>query len=599
MLTKDEISDLYEQRSRLLSPTLGGMARVKEVYEGDLVVNLPEVDGFHKPPVPNLLAQGVDQMGGRIASVTPEITVLPQKANRTQERRAVTAARVLGGWWATDRLPLKLHTRARHLVAYGATTAVLTWNAREHRPVWTVRSPLNALPAPDPHHSHPRPRDIIYAYTTTVGQMRADGYGQQASIVAGYDAEDGERMTLLEYLDPEQHALTLIGTDRFGNRTAVFCENWMHGLGETPATYITRTGLETLSGQFDQMIGMYEAQATLMALEILAVQKGIFPDTYLESRPGEIAQFVDGPHDGRTGLVSIVAGGTIREINPQPGYLTNPTIDRLERNQRVSGGIPPEFGGESGTNLRTGRRGDAVLSATIDMPIAYAQQLLADGLECENTTATAMALAYDRNGTRTLVKGLGNADKPVTYSPGIVFADSPQSQVAYPAAGSDINTLIVGLGQRVGLGIMSKRTAAKLDPYVDSPEFEHDRVVSEGLETALLTGLQQQASSGGIPPAALARIMRLVETDRKELAEALDQVMREAQEEAQAEQAQAAPDAGPTAAALSGNPEAASPIPGVGPGPSDLTAMLASLRMPLAGMENRVGQPTATGNVRV
>ena len=39
--------------------------------------------------------------------------------------------------------------------------------------------------------------------------------------------------------------------------------------------------------------------------------------------------------------------------------------------------------------------------------------------------------------------------------------------VSYPATGSDLNQLILGIGQRVGLGIMSKQTAASLDPYVD------------------------------------------------------------------------------------------------------------------------------------
>lgn len=596
----DTVAALTEDRMRHAQPTLAGMARVKEVYENDLRLNLPEVEGMNKPPVPNLLAQGVDQLGSRIASVSPQISVLPATASRREERRAQTAARVLGGWWATDRLPLKLHTRARHLVAYGASCTHLSWNAREHRPTWEVRSPLNALPAPDPHHSHPVPRDIVFVYHKTAGDLRKMGYGWQVAAVLSDHADpvDSAVLTVVEYLDDTLHLMYLEGLDRWGNRRRFELERVQHNLGVTPVTYVQRTGLETLSGQFDQMIGMYEAQAMLMALEILAVQKGIFPDTYLESRPNEVAQFVDGPHDGRTGMVSIVAGGTIREINPQPGYLTNPTIDRLERNQRVSGGIPPEFGGESGTNLRTGRRGDAVLSATIDMPIAYAQQLLADAMEQENKMAARMAVKYDAGQSRTLRKGLGNAERPVTYDAGVLFSDDQESQVVYPAAGSDINSLIVGLGQRVGLGIMSKETAARLDPYVDSAEFEHDAIVAEGLEQALLSGLQQQASQGALPPDTLARIIRVVKTDKMELAEAISKVQEEAQAEQEAQEP--TPPGAPTAAAsLSGNPEAMSPIPGVGPGSADLTSLLGSLRMPGAGMANTVGTRTDQGAVRV
>ena len=48
------------------------------------------------------------------------------------------------------------------------------------------------------------------------------------------------------------------------------------------------------------------------------------------------------------------------------------------------------------------------------------------------------------------------------------------------------------------------------------------------METALLTGLQQQASQGAIPPDTLARIMRIVRTDKMELAEAITKVQEEA-----------------------------------------------------------------------
>ena len=125
MLTEAEIVGLYDQRSREYETTTAGMTRVKTVYEGELRVNLPDMDDFTVPPVPNLLAQGVDQMAGRIASTTPEIIVVPRRASRTEERRASTARRVLGSWWAADRLPLKMETRSRHLTAYGATTTVL------------------------------------------------------------------------------------------------------------------------------------------------------------------------------------------------------------------------------------------------------------------------------------------------------------------------------------------------------------------------------------------------------------------------------------------------------------------------------------------
>jgi hypothetical protein len=358
--------------------------------------------------------------------------------------------------------------------------------------------------------------------------------------------------------------------------------------GQMQAAVPTRVTLDGMQGQFDNMVGLYYQQAKLMALEVIAVEKGIFPDTYLVSRPGEIGRFLDGPHDGRTGMVNIIAGGDVKEVQSQPGYLTNPTIDRLERNQRVTAGIPAEFGGESSTNIRTGRRGDAVLSAVIDFPVAEAQEMFSFTLEEENEIAIGLAKAYDGDNTRTIYVGTGNTSKAVTFTANQAFTDL-KHVVSYPATGTDVNSLIIGLGQRVGLGIMSKETAASLDPFIDNPEVEHDRIISEGLEQALVSSIQQQAASGQIPPLVLAKIMRLVESDKLELADALAKVTEDAQKEQEAAaaqqqagmQQQMTPEAAMAPAAMqamTGAPP--SPIPGVGPGMESLGALLGSLRRP-------------------
>jgi len=321
-----------------------------------------------------------------------------------------------------------------------------------------------------------------------------------------------------------------------------------------------------------------------MALEVAAVEKGIFPDTYLVSRPNEVGRFLDGPHDGRTGKINVIAGGDIRDLTSAPSYLTNPTIDRIERSQRLTAGIPQEFGGESGSNIRTGRRGDAVLSAVIDFPVAEAQDVLAYGLMDEDKAAISLTKMYGGSKTFSIFVGTGTAAKTVKYIPNDVF-ETGDHVVAYPAAGTDLNSLMLGLGQRVGMGIMSKETAASLDPFVDSPELEHDRIIAEGLESALVSGIQQQAASGQIPPLVLSKIMSLVSSDRMELADALTKVAEDAaKEQAKAAQEQAAQGA-PTAEAMMA-PAAAqamsgSAIPGANATQQDMASLLSSLRAPV------------------
>jgi hypothetical protein len=613
--TPEAIFALYLERSRTLLDVHQGMQAVKDIYEGKATVPLPDMDKQEKSSVPNLLAQGVDQMAGRIASTMPIVSFSAGQTRRS-ERKAKTAERIVGGWWQNDRLPQKMKHRARHLVAYGMSPCVMRLDRRTKLPVWEVRNPLHTFPSSDYVPGTSYPNDVIFAYRRSINWLVAQGYELQVRSLFPnhHELPRDLKLLMLEYVCPEGTRLVLstyaatsneIGQwDANGNyivseglggdyRTNVILEDIPNPTDVPTVTLPERLGLERASGQFDSMIGMYYQQAKLMALEVMAVERGIFPDTYLVSRPGEIGRFVDGPYDGREGLVNIVTGGDIKELATQPGYMTPQTIDRIERAQRLTAGIPQEFGGESTSNIRTGRRGDAVLSAVIDFPVGEAQEILANALLDEDRAAIALSKHFAGRSEKTLYVGTGNSARTVTYRPNEVF-DTIEHTVSYPAVGADLNNMIMGLGQRVGMGIMSKRTAATLDPFIDNAEVEHDEIIVEGLETAMLSGLQQQAASGQIPPMAVARIMELVQTDRMELPQAINKAVEEAQkaaEEAQraAQEAQAAEQqpmpatpemaaAGPTAASLSGNPEALSPVPGPEQGTEDIGGLLAALR---------------------
>ena len=604
MKSIEEILSLYKQRVNFYAGLQSKMRTIQSIYNGTAEVPLPDMERNEMPSIPNLLAQGVDQMSGRIASVTPTVTFAERNNNREERRRAMTAGRVIGGWWQEDRLMMKMKQRARHIIAYGMSPVVIRWNYKKNLPTWHVRHPLETFPSTDVVPGQVTPTDVIFAYRRSVAWLRSMGYANQVTAVTGkHDTPNDASMLLLEYVDkwgtrlvltsyatPDPFAQPIWDNDR--SMRGVLLEDIPNLEPHMTATVPMRITLDGASGQFDNMIGMYYQQARLMALETIAVEKGIFPDTYIVSRPGEVGRFLDGPHDGRTGMVNIIAGGDIREVQSQPGYLTNPTIDRLERNQRVTAGIPPEFGGESGSNIRTGRRGDAILSAVIDYPVAEAQETFAFALEEEDEIAIRLAKSYAGETPTTIYVGTGNNTKAVTYTPNKVFKDE-EHVVSYPATGTDVNSLIIGLGQRVGLGIMSKRTAATLDPFIDNPEVEHDQIIAEGLEQALVSGLQQQAATGAIPPLVLAKIMRMVESDKMELAEALNKATEDALKEQQRQQeeqmmgmeGQMTPDQmmAPAMTAAMGGPAAAqpqSPIPGAGPGMEDLGALLGSLRRP-------------------
>jgi len=602
MRSPEEILALYKQRLLFYGPLHSKMKMIQSIYNGTMEVPLPDMEQNSMPSVPNLLAQGVDQMAGRVTSVIPTVNFSSVRPGvRKYDRQALTASRTVTGWWQEDRLPMKMKQRGRHLIAYGMTPVVVRWKKDDNLPTWQIRHPLETYPSTDIIPGRITPQDCIFAYRRSAGWLRANGYGDRLYALHGRnDLPNDASILLIEYVDDDSTHLLAAGyrtADPYATSDVEFTGESMRGItlehypnpiDECPVSVPMRITLDTATGQFDNMIGMYWQQAKLMALETIAVEKGIFPDTYLVSRPGEIGRFLDGPHDGRTGMVNIIAGGDIREIQSQPGYLTNPTIDRLERNQRVTSGIPAEFGGEASTGIRTGRRGDAVLSAVIDYPVAEAQETFAYALEEENEIAIALAKKWDGDNKRTIFVGTGNAARPVTYVANETF-ETDEHVVSYPASGTDINSLIIGIGQRVGLGIMSKKTAGTLDPYIDNPEAEHDLIISEGLEQALMSGIQQQAAQGQIPPLTLAKIMDLVGNDKMELAEALNKVTEDALKEQQAAQEQP-PGAETTVEqaqaqgainAMAG-PQGQSPIPGEGamPGMASLGDLLSSLRRP-------------------
>ena len=539
MKTIEEIVAIYSSRNQASDGAKSRMRDLRDYYNGDVIVPLPEINSDEQSAVANLLAQGLDQTAMRIASTRPDIYCPPTDNKRKRSREnAEILRKALFGWWENSRMDLQIAKRARHLIGYATTVTQLRFNPKTGCPEWHLRDPLTAYPATLLGVDDLRPRDVIFAYERSLGYLRSMYPETARMFQSDSGAGEDQPIEMIEYVDGEEQVLIamrgpvetgLFATANYSDDNIIVeLERAPNPLGECPVVCAERISLDDSQGQFDGILGMYQMQARLMALEVIAVQKGVFPDTWLIGRPGETPQIVN-PADGLTGEVGVVRGGDLRDMQMQPGYMTNPAIDRLERAQRLTAGIPPEFGGESTTNIRTGRRGDAVLSAVVDFPVQEAQRIMARSLQEENKLAINMSKKYAGNKGKSFYVTSKNAKGRVDYTPNTNF-ESNDNVVIYSQAGADINNLVIGGGQRVGMGTMSKRSFMSLDPLVEDPEFEHDAVVAEQLESALLVSIQQQASEGIIPPADLARIMELVANNEYELAEAVDKVQKEAQE---------------------------------------------------------------------
>ena len=598
MKSVEEIVDLYRQRVTAQGPVLSQMRQVRQLANGDVVVPLNELDRNTKSSVANLLVQGLDQMSMRVSSTmpVPYFPALREGSDRSMQL-ARDRKRAMLSIWDQNRMNMKMRRRARHLLAYSNSPIYIKPNFDKRIPEWQLRNPLDTFPAPVADIDNPVPMDCIFSYSRTYAWLTQNfGPMINGTLRVGQPQPD-DMFTVLEYVC-ETEVVTLVmgyekerdpisGSAYFGS-PSVELSRVSNRTGMPLVIVPQRITLDKPHGQFDGLLGMYYTRARLQALTEIAIERGIFPDEYLIARPGENPEIIQ-IADGKTGQLGVVKGGDIQIQQSNPGYKTDSALDRLERQERLEGAIPAEFGGESGTNIRTGRRGDSVLAATVDFRVQEAQEIFASSMIEEDKIAIAIEKAYwGANAKSFFMPGMGGGIKD--YTPNKLW-ETDFHYVAYSAAGSDVNNLIVGLGQRLGTGLMSKESAREADPLISDPELEKDRLVAEGIEAALLSSIQTQAAdpNGPYQPDDLAYIATQVQSNKMSLSQAIMAAQKRAQERQAAQAPVGAPETMPGLSA----PGMGMEQQPMGPPPEGMDAMLAQL----GGGAASAAQPSSPGGV--
>jgi hypothetical protein len=542
--TVEQIVAWAEQRAQSQGLWIAQMRKFKDVYNGDIILPMPEVDASEEVAVANILMQGLDQLAGRVTSATPNLFYPPLRPGIQQsEDRARVRTLATLGWWETNRMDIKLRRRARHLIGLGATPVIVSPDSKKQCPRWEFRDPMNTFPAETGDPDEITPPDVIFKFPRTWGWLKAYYPVEIRALNTGSGQEEphpNTKFDIIEYVDADVRVLAVLGAPTQGQgwfvngRSFVELERTPNRAGICLAVTPGRITLDRRQGQFDQSIGMFKTQARLMSLELIAAERAVFPTMLLEpNQPGADPMFVDGPYDGRTGKVNIVRNGQFREVLTPSNQMTQQIGDRLERGMRVTSGLSPELGGESQSNVRTGKRGDSIMSAVLDQPVAEAQQMLAASLEAENRIAVAIAKNYWGNEKKSFY--VSKYKTHAQYTASTDFEDD-RNIVNYPMMGADSNAQTIMIGQLRGLGMLSAHTAMEISPLIDDPILEKRRVDAEALREALKAGITAQAQSAQIAPHDVARMIQLVLAG-KEIEEAVDQV----QQEAQQRQATAAP----------------------------------------------------------
>ena len=612
----NQINKMYQERKRDRGALFGRMNEIRNHYNGDIIVPLPELDDMEKAAVPNLIAAGIDQFAMRVASVMPDISYIPVRPgiqvseNKARDRRMANL-----GWWDMNKMGIKLRRRARHLTAYGMSAVSLSpvsiyHDDKRDMPHWRVRNPLATYPAQMLDPDSMEPSDCIFADRRPLEWLKANYPTQMAALYKG-DKADHEMFEVLEYMDGNETVIMACGAERRKGdgwspdpdshlSNTVILERIPNRAEICPVVIAGRVTLDRLAGQFDQMLGMYQRQAKLDALDFIATFRNVFPDQYLVSpsnsptTPRLVQQA-----DGKAGIMGVISHGQLDTVHATPGDSTAAAMDRLERAQRLTAGIPAEFGGESPSNVRTARRGEMVMSNTVDMPIQEYQDIFSNSLEAENRRAVAIMKAYYGNKPSMFFMGTDGKIVRPDYTPNEAF-ETDLSYVKYSMPGSDVNGMVIAIGQRVGTGVMSTQTAREMDPAIEDPIRERDQVEIESLRRAMLAGMEQQATQGSLDPSIIARIAKAKAERHVTLEDAVSKIHEEMQQE-QAAKAQQMQEMQQQAQGMNGQPgqmpdmsQAPQVQPGMGISPDnpasqiqpptqgtqDLSSLLNNLRRP-------------------
>lgn len=589
------------------------MREARDHFNGDIVVPLPEMDRDEKPAVANLMSQGLDQTAMRVASVLPNLhypAVIPGKdtgpgsEDWARKRRLANAS-----WWEESKLNLKIRRMARWVVGYATAPMMVRPNFKKGIPEYVLRDPLSSYPALNVEYDDEQPEDFIYAYKRTFGWL-VENHTDAAIELARQSRFKPSKSTvveLIEYVSPHERVLGVLGLQSPDSASAMWkpvdYTAAMHGGGVELSRVPNRAGvcwgvnasritIDRLVGQFNQVFGIYQNQAKLMALESIAVEKAIFPDIVIQgTTPGRTPILVNGTWaDGRTGEINLVRDGNVDVVQLNPGFMTQPLIDRHERNIRQAG-VPAQFSGETPSNIATGRLGDQTLSATVDFPIQEYQEILSQTLWEANKRAIAIAKGYFGETKKSFYVNFGGNAGASEYKPDTHF-ETDAHRVVYSAPGADVNSLVIGIGQRIGIGTMSAWTAMQQDPLIPDAEFEYKKVTSEKIHRALTDFIAMKVGEGLLDPMDVILLAEEVERGAT-----IGDAWKKAQEAAQKRQADAAAAqqaaADPAAAAVdpalqpglsAPNPQdpAGTAIAGPNPSQENLAQLLGSLRQPRA-----------------
>lgn len=568
MLTIHQIAEEVARRRDAQAPVIQRMIEVRDRYDGDVIVPAPSMDDDIplSSLAPLLIADAVDNQADLAAQAQPSINVpaLDAASSRSADY-ASRRRKAVGAVWDESWMDLVLARMYRHLAGYATGALLVELDHTTRMPRITTRDPLSAYPEPKAPEDLTLPDNVGFVFGRSLDWLwsqfpftrekiqRPNGFATSTN-------GEGELWDIVEWMDADQITLGVLGPrDAYRSWTneptkwALELSSVPNVIGRCPAVCPKLVTMDRIVSQLANLIGHSDMIALLTYLDIRATEKSIFPDRYIVGKTGQNPRLVAGEwKGGETGETNIVIDAdAIGELRGTPDQNNKMTLDRLERNLRVSSKLVPQTGGETYGALRTGRGIDSLLGAALDPHITKLHRIGERYLSSLNEIVlTAFAKRWP---TRTYQVSFPHEPAVVEFEPakhveslrGMTdVAGRPmlavKARVQYPIPGMDDTNATVVIGQMLAAGLISQRDARRMHPHVFDPDGTERQVMVEQFESLLVAGIGQRTQAGGIPPEDMARMIELAYEGKR-----LDEIVTQVNEEASARQAQLAPEPGP------------------------------------------------------
>lgn len=519
MRSFDEIIQIVLDMQRRQGPTIRAMREVLDRYDGDWVIPIPSVasEPTLPPLTPALIGEAVDSMATRACSVRPTTTSPALKASRdtgagsrlyAHRREQIIAATYHNSKWILGRRRFY-----RQLAAYHTGSLVVVPNFVTSMPQIEVRDPLSTFVEPQAHEQLRPPR-----YAAFVTRHSADDLRKRFPKVR---QENGgpiptTDMTMMwdtvEWYDEDQLVFGLVGPviDQTQSYYPVGGQRgtWMqlspvypNKTDFIPVVVPTNVSLGKIASRIGSMVGNVDLQAKMMALDIMAQEKAIFPDMYAIGRQSGQPMIIGGRwQDGREGNINLLQDiESVGMLRNTPDQRTSQVIDRLERNFRISTGLTAATGGENYSNLRTGRALGTMEGIAVDPRVQELHEISEAYMPHLNSAILSMYEAYWPDKKYSLFSGWPGSQGIVEFTPEVHIEGVYDNTVSYAVAGADVTQQTQILGSLLGTGTISRRTFRDKHPWINNPESEGQLVDEEQFEEALKQSMLQQLSQGQMP----------------------------------------------------------------------------------------------------